>query len=248
MKNENEIKKATESSPETKVKDKLGEVYDLYDNDASRINDIFRKFESIAYEGSPIIKVIPLELLMEIGRQLHEVDPNLSHSEFQEQVYEIILPLVEIEISNPDLVREARELWNRRHNGSRAQKETTTRENSQRLRQEKKEQIIEDGERVIASELLYYQVKENVIELHILPGMDLSIIAFINDIRNGLKKIAEFVKKNEQISIISGQSWIITEKPELLEKLGFTVRTQEGGVDSIATISREDFLKRYLKD
>lgn len=243
-----ESKMESENTAETKTLNGLGDLYDSTENGAQRIDFVIHRLEKTIYEDSPINEAISYEKSSEIIEKIKELDTNLSRDEFQKQVYETILPLINLEINHPDLVKEANELWIQKQDRGRAFKEMTTKENSEQLRREKREQVAEEKDKVIVSETLYYEIKETAVYLHILPAMDLPVIAFIKDVKNGLKKIAEFVNENEEILTVSGQSWIITDKPKLLEKLGFEVIPQEAGRESIAMMTREDFLKKYLKD
>lgn len=71
--------------------------------------------------------------------------------------------------------------------------------------------------------------------------------------------MAEIVKKNEGVQVIIATSWIVARKPEWLESLGFTdtgpitdAERERNFKDDTrpinkAIMSREDFLKRYLK-
>lgn len=77
--------------------------------------------------------------------------------------------------------------------------------------------------------------------------------------KEGLQKLAEIVKENESLQVIAATSWIVARKTERLEELGFTdmgpITDEEreqhfkGDTRPInkAVISREDFLKKYLK-
>ncbi len=77
-------------------------------------------------------------------------------------------------------------------------------------------------------------------------------------IEEGLRKLAEIIKKNEDVRVITASSWIVARKPEWLEDLGFTdtgpiseeEREKHFKDDTRpinkAVMSREDFLKRYL--
>lgn len=77
--------------------------------------------------------------------------------------------------------------------------------------------------------------------------------------QDGLQKLAEIVNKNENVRYIIATSWIVSKKPEWLEELGFTDMgpiTEEEREKHFkddtrpinrAVMSREDFLKRYLK-
>ena len=78
--------------------------------------------------------------------------------------------------------------------------------------------------------------------------------------REGLEELAKTVKENQAVKRVEAISWIVADHPKILEKLGFTV---VGEIDEEmrrkyyaddnrpigrATVSREDFLRRYLID
>jgi hypothetical protein len=73
-----------------------------------------------------------------------------------------------------------------------------------------------------------YAVKEvyNTISIHIFRSNDLSTAEKISQLRDGLRALAHKListKPLEDIDTISATSWIVTQKPKLLERLGFTI-------------------------
>ena len=73
----------------------------------------------------------------------------------------------------------------------------------------------------------------------------------------GLRDLADIVQKDENIQKITAESWIVGKSSKIMEKLGFQISSEEGrkvtdkrelGEEiKKAEISREDFLKKYLK-
>lgn len=80
----------------------------------------------------------------------------------------------------------------------------------------------------------------------------------LNQIKDGLRELAQIIKEDESIKVINANSWITAKQPGLLEKFGFTigkVLTDEerekyfpGEKRQVreSSITREEFLKRYL--
>lgn len=96
--------------------------------------------------------------------------------------------------------------------------------------------------------------------LHMLPDEKLNAIKLIRSTREGLIKMAEVVKDNENIEEINATSWIVADHPKLLERLGFKV---DGEIDEAtrrahfgnetrkifkASMSRNDFLEMYSSE
>ena len=109
------------------------------------------------------------------------------------------------------------------------------------------------------NEVMYYGGRDNYVHIHLAQAKDVGVSKLRALVLDGLQKLAEQIKGNEQVQDIEATSWIVAKNPKLMEKLGFTV---EGEVDeefrrqhfsgderkiSRATIKREEFLKRYLK-
>lgn len=109
----------------------------------------------------------------------------------------------------------------------------------------------------VLNEMMTYDVHRKKINLHISPSETLSISEKISLVKDGLRRLAEVLKENEQIESVVATSWIVAANPGILEKLGFFVdgeisaeaRANWRSVDdrpiASAHISRDDFLKRY---
>ena len=96
----------------------------------------------------------------------------------------------------------------------------------------------------LVNEIFAYGLYENSADIHLgLSGLPMGEIKklFIE----GLKELAKVVNDNKKIIVITGESWIIAKNPGIVEKLGFTIDDKNA---RSASISREDFLGRYLKE
>ena len=110
-----------------------------------------------------------------------------------------------------------------------------------------------------AGELVHYEIKGDKVYIHIAPGESLSGVAKLRDLMRGLEKIAQDIKDRDDISEIVGVSWIVAKNPGLIRKLGFDysedLTPEERGVIRYelqkyakATMGRDEFLKKYLKN
>lgn len=109
------------------------------------------------------------------------------------------------------------------------------------------------------NDILYYGGRGDYLHIHLAPAGDFGLAKLKGQVLDGLQKLAEIVKNQENIKTIEATSWIVAKNPKLMEKLGFEV---QGEIDeefkqrhfqgdkrkiSKATMSREELLKRYLK-
>ncbi|MFA6526179.1 MAG: hypothetical protein WCT26_02070 [Candidatus Buchananbacteria bacterium] len=231
---------------ESKVKEKLGEIYDSNPTTEDRVGVLLKRIERTVYEDSPVIEVIPYESLLSIIEKIKSIDSDEGRADFVNIVYNIVYPLAELELNHSELVRKAIDLWNEREDKLRMEELKGTKENDWERRQKIQEEAAQKENLYFASEILHYDIKGDTINLHIAPARDLLINEFRKDVISGLKNLAQIVKNNDQISIISGQSWIVTENPKLLEMLGFNIIHPQDGKDDVAIILRDDFLNKYL--
>ncbi len=110
------------------------------------------------------------------------------------------------------------------------------------------------------NEVFSYRVDEGDLHIHMAPSSDLNAISKVRLIKDALEKLPEIIKSNKKIKNISATSWIVASNPGLLEKIGFKIEGPiseetrktdfEGETAPIsrATISREEFLEKYLKE
>lgn len=115
------------------------------------------------------------------------------------------------------------------------------------------EQLPETGEeenskQIQINDVLKYEIKGNLIDLH-LPETGAEFFRLTELFKKGFKEIAKLIKDNENITEISMDSWIVKDYPKRVkQEIGFKVK--EGEVtpwSKTATMSKEDFLKRYLE-
>lgn len=107
------------------------------------------------------------------------------------------------------------------------------------------------------SEMLDYEVGEknpNKIILHLRPSSTIPIGEKIKDVNMGLASLAQLLSVNSELSnitVISVSSWVVKKNPSLFQKLGFTLEEENDndklGGERRGRISKEDFLKKYLK-
>ncbi len=110
----------------------------------------------------------------------------------------------------------------------------------------------------------FYDKDKKVVHVHLAPAKELKKevgeTAFLELIKDGIKKLAEIVKKDKKIKKIAAISWLVAQRPKVIESLGFTIKGEinqefrkkffpyEPDDEEImrAIIKREKFLKRYL--
>ena len=115
------------------------------------------------------------------------------------------------------------------------------------------------------SRVIYATYDKNMVHVSLEPSYDLikkeGITSFKKEVDNGLRKLAEIIKSNNRIQSIWMTSWIVTEHPLLIEKLGFIIIGKVQGMENkqmgydekgrkrppgiSAIMKREDFLSRY---
>jgi hypothetical protein len=108
-----------------------------------------------------------------------------------------------------------------------------------------------------------YTKKGETIDLHVQKARELSTGEKVRSIKQALIELASRLQTKKELSDakeIKATSWIVKEKPRLMEKLGFTVddpisvdkksNDLEGHDKGVGTarISVEDFLEKYKKD
>lgn len=102
------------------------------------------------------------------------------------------------------------------------------------------------------NDLIYYDTIDSKIAIHIAHSRYIKGKKSL--LLDGLAELARMVESSRDIDKIEGESWIIARKPKLVEKLGFTLEDiaiespeMPGVPIRRAYMSREDFLKKYLK-
>ncbi len=107
------------------------------------------------------------------------------------------------------------------------------------------------------NEIMYYGGRDDYIHIHLANARYVENLRAL--VLDGLQKLAKIIEGNGKVKTIEATSWIVAKNPKLMEKMGFKI---EGEIDdefrrkyfsgdkrkiSKAAISREEFLKRYLK-
>ncbi|KKR21387.1 MAG: hypothetical protein UT48_C0009G0019 [Parcubacteria group bacterium GW2011_GWE2_39_37] len=111
-----------------------------------------------------------------------------------------------------------------------------------------------DRDFIEVSEALSYGIDGEEVHIHLVPEGKVNLL---ESIELGLKKLAEIVKENETIKIITATSTLVERNPRVVKLFGFTV---DGKIDETtrqrhfagekrevwaAHMTREDFLNRY---
>ena len=117
-----------------------------------------------------------------------------------------------------------------------------------------------DSNFIPLSELLSYELGEDGwMRLHVADKKGVPPLELYGLMRQGLKKLAKFLKEHPEIPGAVGTSWIVADKQgaRLLKMLGFTMEgpiqeemrqayfAEETRPIAISRISREEVLKRY---
>lgn len=103
----------------------------------------------------------------------------------------------------------------------------------------------------VANELLTYDFKEDKLFIHVFSG---GLDGKIGRYTEGLVTVATALEVHPEVKAVEAWSWIVVQHPKILERLGFTVEKDNEGKPIIfgdqqgrASMSREDFLTKYLK-
>jgi hypothetical protein len=113
---------------------------------------------------------------------------------------------------------------------------------------------LEIKERVQVNEFLSYDIQENKLNVHVFSG---GLEGSFAKYAEGLCEVARVIEQHKEVESVEAVSWIVVKHPKILERLGFTiekedngqpkVETSNGEVTGHASMTREDFLKKYLK-
>lgn len=117
------------------------------------------------------------------------------------------------------------------------------------------ESFLAEGEKrpdyIEINKVVSYEISESTIFIHIylneVPEQRNENI--LTKFKEAMQKLAQVVQNHPEISLIEGNSLMIARRPRVIERFGFTVdkESTESSLNRRAYISREDFLKRYLK-
>lgn len=238
-------KESANNQLEIIIKKDLENIYNNF-NPEERKSTLLQRLQRRIFEGTPLAKVVPYENLLNIIDEVKKIDTSADLPEFIDKAYKIIAPLVELQSNHPELIKEADKMAIRLADKGRLEAALASSVNSKELRDKKKQEINESENKFFLSETLIGEITDDKVKLHIAPARDLSLIFIMKDIKLGLRKLADYLIKNQKVSIVEGQSWIITDHPGLLERFGFKVIEQDKG-ESIAQMSRRDLIEKYYK-
>lgn len=168
------------------------------------------------------------EKIERIKKELKECSSAENKEEFIERALSATWPVADLGKSNPQLFEKIR-----------------------------RSAFVREGGFIPVNEILSYGVYEGIMHIHLAPAEQMGTSEKLFNLKDGLKGLAEVVKKDESVKIITATSWIVTEHPKLLERFGFIVEgeideetkkkyfSDETRVVSRAYMTREDFLRKY---
>lgn len=156
-------------------------------------------------------------------------------TEFVNKTFEILKPLLDIKFSNPQLFEELQ----RKH-------------------------FLLDNKFNSLNELLHYDINDDgwahihIAPFETIPAKEKSKLLIL--FNEGMEKLAEILKNNDNIKGVIAESWIVAEHPKILERYGFKItgeideetrqRYYGGGGEQRAIhsayIDREKFLEKFL--
>lgn len=164
-----------------------------------------------------------------LEQALQQCAETTTEEAFIERGLTAVQPIIALQIDRPDLARKA---------------------------------FYERHEFTPLSESLSFGVTEDgyVAHIHLAPATDIANLR--EDVTEGLHKLASLIRENPEqykaLERITATSWIVTEHPRVLERLGFTIdgpvseasarhRREQGEVrpTSRAHIDIPDFLAKY---
>lgn len=214
-----------------KLATKAGDWFDSESDPAHRVDMMARALEPfcehIGEEGKAV------------SQNVRELESELDRDRFIGRFLEATQPIVEIRRSNRDQF--------------------------ERILQQSSE-IMSD--RRFLSDLLTMEneVHDGEVRLHLYDTSDLRKYGeasgikkskmVLADLERGLKNLAKIVEANPDIQRVNGYSWLVAKQPALFERYGFVVDAggptastkPEGRPKQGATISREELLRRFLKE
>lgn len=215
---------------------KNAEIYEKeYERVKARLLDIFKnKDEQEIFELYSEIKRFTEVVGWNSEVVINEIKKAFGQEDqalFMEKSFNAIKGLIDKKIENPEIFERARREGIMQHQGN-----------------------------IKLSELMYYNVdlENGVAFIHIAPKGDLRLAEIIKSFREGMKKLAGYVKDDERIKEIQAISWIVASNPGLLEKAGFEVKgditeeirskyfNDEDRSIAWAKMSREALLDKYL--
>ncbi len=214
---------------------------EIYIRARSQLENICKYFESPEERSAEILKrldplfkhfdksILPDEKIEEMKKAVNAC-ANLSDTKrFIEEVMKILKPVFDIRESNADKFEEAQA-----------------------------RSMNESGGFTEINRLLSYGKSGPIIHIHAPPGKTIGNVG--NKIvlyREGMRKLAEIVNNDPEVKLITATSHLVAAHPTLFTRAGFTVKEVSdedrerhfaGEIMEIkmATIDREEFIKRFL--
>ncbi|MFA6274358.1 MAG: hypothetical protein WC662_04320 [Candidatus Paceibacterota bacterium] len=121
-----------------------------------------------------------------------------NKDEFIRELLIILEPILEVKKTNPILLEEVQ-----------------------------RDIFVEQGNFTKLNEILSYGIYKDIAHIHFAPAKELKkekgIKGTLSLVRDGLKKLAEIVKDNNNITKITATSYIVAEMPTTMESLGFHI-------------------------
>jgi|SRR3989338_3154880 len=208
-----------EKEDELNRKNKIGELFDSYDNGNERISKLISSLQLDLFSQIPHL----IQHVVEVRQKLEDCAAIEDRQEFIEKVFLLSQLVFDLKKSNP------------------AEFESVERKI-----------YFEQSGLIEINDALWYGVEKSSININLTPVKQLGIAATINLVTEGLKYLAKIVDQNKNINEITAESWIIGKNPRVIEKFGFTLGemkiNQKGEKIGSASMDRETFLKKYLKE
>lgn len=205
-------------------------LFEAYNNGEQRVN-LLIEFLS-PYLSNNLIKEqdqIKIDLLGCV---------NLNNkNEFISRVTEIVKPIISLVVNNPEIEIKFK--------------------NEQPLELKRKVfNIFNKYEQI--GKYISYGITGRTLHIHLPDASDLikdkSRTILFSEIENDFNNLAKVVDNNSQIKEIVASSWIVANNPNILNNFGFIINhkydsiDKEGKESKFSSISRDEFLKRYLKN
>ena len=108
--------------------------------------------------------------------------------------------------------------------------------------------VIKEELGIYPNEHFMFDLIDDSAMIHIPPSRDVDLITLYNELKKGFQTLAWYIEDKDHITKVIGESWITTQHPKFVKRLGFTVEPAIGEHEAIAIISKEEFIKKYLKE
>lgn len=94
------------------------------------------------------------------------------------------------------------------------------------LSKEERDYVEDPNEHELNDILSYYVEDPNTVSIHLADATELSVGQKITYLKDGLRSLAEVLIKEKDlkdVDTITATSWLVTEKPKLIENIGFII-------------------------